>query len=99
MSAFEADRFNHSRTSPEKQWSVAGGWWPVNPKKLSTAFKERLQHFSAPPCKNPAANLHAVVQLGMIQHLHHRLHRARLGIVRAVHQTPDPRMHQRSGAH
>src|ERR1019366_952729 len=29
MSAFEADRFNHSRTSPENQLSVPSCQWPV----------------------------------------------------------------------
>jgi hypothetical protein len=30
MSAFEADRFNHSRTSPKKQLSVASMQYPEN---------------------------------------------------------------------
>jgi hypothetical protein len=35
MSAFEADRFNRSRTSPcEKQWSVASGQLPVTVEML-----------------------------------------------------------------
>jgi hypothetical protein len=48
MSAFEADRFNHSRTSPENQLSVAGGQLPVkianaNGHRLTTLSKELLQ--------------------------------------------------------
>jgi hypothetical protein len=88
MSAFEADRFNHSRTSPEGERRF-----------LATAFKERLQQFCRTACQDAAADFYFVVQLRVIQHLHYRLHGARFGIVGAVDQALDPGMHQGSGAH
>ena len=101
MSAFEADRFNHSRTSPENavvscRWSVASR---VKSQRLPTALKERLQHFGATACQNASANLHLMIQLRMIHYLHHRMYGARFGIVRAIDQAFDPRMHQRARTH
>jgi len=40
-----------------------------------------------------------MVQLRMMQHLHHRLNCARLGIVGAVNQAFDSGVHHRTGAH
>src|SRR3954469_22300519 len=92
MSAFEADRFNRSRTSPE---SSAGNFIPP----LPAISKERLQQFRAAPGQNPAANLDAVIRMLMIQHLHHRLHSSSFGIFRAIHQPPDAAMSHSSGTH
>jgi hypothetical protein len=78
MSAFEADRFNHSRTSPDKRKSVAETRdqrleKPTDrtgkDQQLTTAFKERLQYFRTTPGQYSAANFNLVVQLRMIQHL------------------------------
>jgi hypothetical protein len=95
MSAFEADRFNRSRTSPDNSRQVS---WQGRPQ-LATAFKEPLQQFGATACQDSAADFYFVIQLRVIQHLHYGLHRARFGIVRAVDQAPDPGVHQRSSAH
>src|SRR5258708_8446712 len=40
-----------------------------------------------------------MVQLGMIQYLKHRMHRACLGIVGTVDQALDPGLYERAGAH
>jgi len=40
-----------------------------------------------------------VVQLRVIKHLHDRVYCASLGIIRAIDQSLDPCVHQRSGAH
>lgn len=40
-----------------------------------------------------------MVQSRMIHDLHHRVHRARLGVISAVNQAPDPRVDQSAGAH
>jgi hypothetical protein len=58
-----------------------------------------LQHFRAAAGKHSAANLYLVVQLRMIQDLHHRMHRARLGVGRAIYQALDAGMHHGAGAH
>jgi hypothetical protein len=58
-----------------------------------------LQQFCAAASQNSAANLDPVVQLRMIQDLHHRMHRAGFRIVRTIHQTLNPGMHQRPSAH
>src|ERR1700722_3133691 len=111
MSAFEADRFNHSRTSPhgkscqlsaKPRFLTANDsrvWLATNDQRLTTALKERLQQFSAATCEYTAADFHAMVQSRMIYHLHHRLHRSRFGIVSTVDEALDPGVHQRSGAH
>ena len=66
---------------------------------LTTISKERLQHFGAASSKYSAANLNLVVQERMIHDLHDRMHGARLRIIRAINETPDTGMHQRSCAH
>jgi|SRR5579863_1046480 hypothetical protein len=127
MSAFEADRFNHSRTSPEAAISpqllavsesrflrsslcsgvgmtATGLATCQRPKtndrqRLTTISKERLQHFRAAACQNPAANLDLVVQLRMIYDLHRRMHGPCLGIIRAIYQALNAGMHQGPGAH
>src|SRR5271166_2517615 len=64
-----------------------------------TALKKRLQHFCAAAGQHSAANLDLMVQLRMIQDLHHRMHGPGLRIVRAIYEAPDAGMHQRAGAH
>jgi hypothetical protein len=58
-----------------------------------------LQHFGASARKHAAPDLYSVVQLRMIQHLHHGPNRSSLGIVRAVNQALDAGMDQSSGTH
>ena len=104
MSAFEADRFNHSRTSPRRTKAVVGAlrcmtkavvipkraeeaafptthMWRAVPFSLPTISKERLQHFRAASREHSALNFHRMVQLRMIYHLHHRMHRPSFGII------------------
>jgi len=64
-----------------------------SPLQLPAAFKERLQEFCAAACQDAAADFNFVVQLRVAQHLHYRLHGARFGIIRAVDQAPDSRVH------
>ena len=82
MSAFEADRFNHSRTSPESSLqssvSVVRNRWSLmtDDRRLTTTFlttraKKTLQQFRATAGKNSCSYFHAVIQAGMIQDLHH----------------------------
>jgi hypothetical protein len=71
----------------------------TNGQRLTTALKERLQHFGASACENAAPDLHSVVQLRMIQHLHHGPNCASLGIVRAVNQALDAGVGQSPGTH
>src|ERR1700678_2003639 len=88
MSAFEADRFNHSRTSPRKKHQF-----------LATASKKLLQNSCATSRQHSAAYINPVVELWMIQQLHHRPHGPGFRVVCAVNQAPDARMHHRTGAH
>ena len=108
MSAFEADRFNHSRTSPRA--TLLKVRLLVNDTKvirsacssaLGTALRpeKRLQHFSAPSGQNPALYLHPVIQLRMVQYLDDRIHCSGFRISSAIHQPFQSRMHQRAGAH
>jgi hypothetical protein len=66
---------------------------------LATASKERLQQFCAAAGQNSPADFRPVIQLGMVQHLHHRMDCARFRIVRAVYQAFHSGMHQRACAH
>src|SRR5258708_27650454 len=68
-------------------------------QQLTTVSKERLQHFRAAARQHSAANLDLMVQLRMIQNLHHRKHRASFRVVRAIYQAVDAGMHHRTGAH
>jgi hypothetical protein len=66
---------------------------PANRLKLAAVSKERLHHLRTTARQNTAADLHLMVQLRMIDHLHDGMHRACFGIVGTVDQTPDSRMH------
>jgi hypothetical protein len=113
MSAFEADRFNHSRTSPRQKTATSHQLSAVGKKRiphsasfpttgderLTTALKERLQQFGATAGQHSALHLDFVVQLRMIQHLHYRNYRAGFRIVRAIYETLDSGMHHCTGAH
>jgi hypothetical protein len=48
------------------QLSVVG-----NNRWLPAISKERLQHFCAASCQYPRPNLNLMIQLRVIQHLHH----------------------------
>jgi len=71
----------------------------TNDQRLTTTLKERLQQLGATTCQDAAADFHSVVQLRVIQRLHHRLNRARLGIVGAIDKATDPGMHYGAGTH
>src|SRR6266567_7290866 len=98
MSAFEADRFNHSRTSPESSCPSPEASCHQR-RQLAATLKERLQHVRAAAGEHSAANRNLMVQLRMVQDLHHRMHRPGLRVIRAIYQAPDAGMHQRAGAH
>src|SRR5579863_3337923 len=92
MSAFEADRFNHSRTSPEKNSSL-------RLSRLTPASEECLQHFGAAAGQNPAANLNPVIHMRMTEKLHDRIHGPGFRIVGTIHQAPDTGMNHGAGTH
>jgi hypothetical protein len=71
----------------------------TNGQRLTTAPKELLQQLRAPACQHAPADLHLVVQLGVIQDLKHGMYGAGLGIVSAKYQTLDPGVHQSAGTH
>src|SRR5580765_5068519 len=66
------------------------------PAQLTTILKERLQHFRAAPGEHSAENLNLVIQLRMIQNLHHRMHCPSLRVIRAIHQASYSCMNQRT---
>src|SRR5215472_8887283 len=69
------------------------------PAQLTAVPKERLQYFCAAPRQNTSADFHLVVEPGVVQHLQHRMDRARFWVIRSVHQALNPRVHQCAGAH
>jgi hypothetical protein len=71
----------------------------ANDQRLTTVSKERLQHFRAATGKHSAANLDLVVQLRVVQNLHHGGDCACLRVVRTIYQALDAGMHHRAGAH
>src|ERR1035438_1688254 len=112
MSAFEADRFNRSRTSPENSCQLLVSSSQLKPRflvslgmtsdgkpELATVSEKLLQDFCAASCQHAATDFHAMVQLRMIQHLHHRMNRACFRIRCAINQALDPGMHHRTCAH
>src|ERR1700751_3070328 len=103
MSAFEADRFNRSRTSPKKQLSVVSSRFkPRNDERdarLTSTPEEFLQNFSGSSCQNASANCHPMVRARMIDHGEQRMNGSCFRIIRAVHQAANSRMNERSGAH
>jgi hypothetical protein len=66
---------------------------------LPPASKEILQYLRATPRQHSSPNRHAMVQLGVVQHLHHRLDGTRFGVVRAVYQALQPGVHHGAGTH
>src|SRR5437660_8189855 len=98
MSAFEADRFNRSRTSPENssQLSVLGSQSNL---PLASASKERLQQLCTSARQHATRHFHLMIEAGMVQHLHHGMNRSRFGAVSAVDQPLEPGMHHGPGTH
>jgi len=58
-----------------------------------------LQHFRAASSEHPATNFNSMIQLRMIQDLHHRADGPSFWIVRAIDQALDAGMHHRTGTH
>src|SRR6266576_3771607 len=98
MSAFEADRFNHSRTSPEK-WRLVAGPCLRKCAILTPLSKELLQDFRGTSCQYTAANFDPMIQLRMIQHLQSRMNGACLRVIRTKYQTSNAGMNHRSRTH
>src|SRR6185437_3149004 len=94
MSAFEADRFNHSRTSPRrtKSFSIGRFFRPALAEKC-------LQQVGAAAGQHSSANIRLVVQLWMVQHLQYGMDRARFWIIRTVNQALNSSMDERASAH
>ncbi len=103
MSAFEADRFNRSRTSPEKQLSVVSSQLSVKTvtqnERLTTIPKELLQYFCRTSRQHSTPYVHLMIQCRVIYHLQNRMDGPCLRIVGTVHQAADARMNCRSRAH
>ena len=72
---------------------------PTTNDTSSACLKNSCNISPQRPASTPAANLHSVIQAGMIQHLHHRMNGTRLGIIRAVNQPFQAGVHDCSGAH
>src|SRR6202158_2109391 len=108
MSAFEADRFNHSRTSPEQKLSViscqssvkSSGPLPSrNDQRLTTLPKKLLQDVCRTSGQYPAPDVHLMIQTGVIHHLQNRMDGACLRVIGTVGQGGGAGMHWRCPAH
>src|SRR5690348_15910368 len=106
MSAFEADRFNHSRTSPEAAISTQSSSTAevsdgvtVSSSALAPTSEKGLQHLRAPAGENASTNLNLVVQSWVVQHRHYRVNRPSFGIFSAIYQATDARVNQGSRTH
>lgn len=66
---------------------------------LATASKKLLQNPCAASGQHATANINPMVELWVIQQLHHRPHGAGFRVVCAINHALDARMHHRSGAH
>ena len=94
MSAFEADRFNHSRTSPETAICAT-----MLNSTLASAPEKRLQQIRALAGQDALMNLKLVVQPGVVQYLHYGVNCTGLGIISAVYEAPYTRVNHGSRAH
>jgi hypothetical protein len=72
-----------------------GNYLSLNPPLA----KESLQHIPTAACQHASLDLHSMVQLRVVEHLHHRVDRTSLGIVGTIHQPLDTRVNQGSRAH
>jgi len=72
---------------------VLGCWPTANDQRLTTALKERLQQLRTLARQHTAADFHLMVQLRVVKHLQHRMDGARLGVVGAIYQAPQPRVY------
>src|SRR5271157_1131274 len=61
--------------------------------------EERLHQVHAARGQNSRTDLYLVVELGMVEHLQHGMHRSGLGVFRAIDQAPDSRVRDGAGAH
>src|ERR1700747_1855730 len=98
MSAFEADRFNRSRTSP-KSSSQLSAVSSLQVLAHPAGAEELLQKLCATVCKHAIPNFHVMVHARVVEDSHHRMHGTRFGVVRTVDQAPNPRVDERSRAH
>ena len=99
MSAFEADRFNRSRTSPHQNSVAVLVGSGETPQSLATVPKKSLQQLGTATSHYAAANLHSVIHLRINQNLHNRVNRAGFGVFRTVNQSSDAGVNQRSRTH
>jgi hypothetical protein len=109
MSAFEADRFNHSRTSPRQNKGF--GKKPKPPLiipsglalrdfRLRPSIPEKiLQQLGAFFREHTRNDFHLMIQRRVIQHLQNRFHRACLRISSSVNQARYSSLDQRTCAH
>jgi hypothetical protein len=97
MSAFEADRFNHSRTSPEKQLPLPRT--QKNIRQLAALPEKFLQYLGCSPCQYAGPDLHLMIQAGVIHHLQDRMDGSCLWIIGTIHQAAEAGMHGCSRAH
>src|SRR5271157_3683893 len=66
---------------------------------LALFSEERLHQVHAARGQNSRTDLYLVVELGMVEHLQHGMHRSGLGVFRAIDQAPDSRVRDGTGAH
>jgi len=65
----------------------------------SASAKKLLQKFRAFAGQNTAANLDLMIQGRVVQDMHCRMHSPGLGVLGAIYQAPDARVHYGSSAH
>src|ERR1700746_87032 len=74
-----------TRTSPHQN---SESWlFDSQESQLAAAPEKSFHNRSAAPSQHASANVHAMIELRVVQYVHHRVNRARLRIVRAVNQT------------
>src|SRR3954471_8928181 len=109
MSAFEADRFNHSRTSPRqnkgfgKSRSLPSLYLPALYLRtfcLHPAISKKiLQKLSTLFREHAGNDFHLMIQCRVIQHLQYGFDRTSLGIGSSVDEPGKASLDERTGAH
>src|SRR5712692_10013154 len=93
MSAFEADRFNHSRTSPGAKH------WGLLVVLRSPLAEKRLQQLRTPTGQNSRLDFDVMILSRMVQDLHYRPIGPRFRVFRSINYATDSGVNHSPRAH
>ena len=66
---------------------------------LAPGTEKLLHYIRAPAGENASTDLNLMVETGVVQHAHHGVDSTSFGVVRTENQSPNARLHKRTGTH